>query len=42
MVVFVCNNCGDSFKKNAVEKHKMKAYCRNSSVSCVDCKKDFW
>ncbi|RWS11901.1 Cell growth-regulating nucleolar protein-like protein [Dinothrombium tinctorium] len=40
MVFFVCNNCGDSMKKNKVETHIYK--CRGiTSVSCVDCNKDF-
>lgn len=40
MVVFTCNHCGESLKKNTVDKHKFR--CRKSiSVSCMDCFKDF-
>ncbi|XP_013405909.1 cell growth-regulating nucleolar protein [Lingula anatina] len=42
MVFFTCNACGESLKKNQVEKHYMTK-CRNCEVlSCVDCGKDFW
>lgn len=41
MVVFTCNHCGESLKKNVVEKHKFR--CRKDiSVSCMDCFKDFY
>lgn len=39
MVVFACNNCGESLKKNHVDKHKFR--CKFISVSCMDCHKDF-
>lgn len=40
MVVFTCNNCGESLKKNAVSGHSFK--CRKPiSVGCMDCFKDF-
>jgi len=41
MVVFSCNSCGDSVKKNQVEKHIFR--CRQCTVlSCLDCGKEFW
>lgn len=42
MVVFTCNHCGESLKKNHVEKH-FNSRCRNNSIfiSCMDCFKDF-
>lgn len=41
MVVFICNACGNSIKKNKVEKH-YQTECSNCSVlSCIDCGKDF-
>ena len=39
MVVFTCNQCGDSLKKNKVEPHLRQ--CRTRSLSCVDCLTDF-
>ncbi|XP_063221223.1 cell growth-regulating nucleolar protein isoform X2 [Bacillus rossius redtenbacheri] len=39
MVVFICNNCGESLKKNKVELHGQCS--RPLSVSCMDCNKDF-
>lgn len=39
MVVFTCNSCGDSLKKNKVDNHRYQ--CRMGSLSCVDCLKDF-
>ncbi|XP_054724707.1 cell growth-regulating nucleolar protein-like [Uloborus diversus] len=42
MVIFACNACGQSIKKNQVEKH-CQFQCRNcESLSCMDCGKDFW
>lgn len=42
MVVFTCNTCGDSLKKNQVEKH-VYTKCRNCNLlTCIDCNKDFW
>lgn len=42
MVVFTCNTCGDSLKKNQVEKH-VYTKCRSCNVlTCIDCNKDFW
>jgi len=41
MVFFTCNACGESLKKNAVEKH-YRNKCRNCEVlTCIDCHKDF-
>ena len=40
MVVFTCNNCGDSLKKNQVEKHALQSR-RCANFSCMDCCKDF-
>ncbi|KAK1175267.1 cell growth-regulating nucleolar protein [Acipenser oxyrinchus oxyrinchus] len=41
MVFFTCNACGESIKKNQVEKHLNS--CRNCQcLSCIDCGKDFW
>uniref|UniRef100_T1IIS0 Uncharacterized protein n=1 Tax=Strigamia maritima TaxID=126957 RepID=T1IIS0_STRMM len=40
MVFFTCNACGQSIKKNQVEKHTTQ--CRRcETVSCIDCLKDF-
>jgi len=40
MVYFTCNGCGESMKKNQVDKHVMR--CRRCEVlSCMDCQKDF-
>lgn len=40
MVVFICNKCGESLKKQVVEKHAWK--CKGEfNVSCMDCLKDF-
>uniref|UniRef100_A0A1B6GV65 Uncharacterized protein n=1 Tax=Cuerna arida TaxID=1464854 RepID=A0A1B6GV65_9HEMI len=43
MVVFTCQNCGDSLQKPKVEKH-YNSRCRNRDVNltCVDCLKDFF
>ncbi|VDL84406.1 unnamed protein product [Nippostrongylus brasiliensis] len=35
MVFFTCDQCGESLKKNQVEKHTYK--CRSQSFSCIDC-----
>ncbi|CAK5065689.1 unnamed protein product [Meloidogyne enterolobii] len=35
MVFFICDNCGESLKKNQVQKHSSK--CKNGSFSCMDC-----
>merc|ERR1711973_376844 len=41
MVFFTCDSCGESLKKNQVEKH-YKFKCRSCSVlTCVDCQTDF-
>lgn len=41
MVSFICDACGNSVRKNQVEKHYQNA-CRNCSVlSCIDCGVDF-
>ncbi|XP_022174297.1 cell growth-regulating nucleolar protein [Myzus persicae] len=44
MVVFTCNNCGDSVNKPKVDKHiQYECKRKNFAVSfcCVDCLKDF-
>ncbi|CAH1258289.1 LYAR [Branchiostoma lanceolatum] len=42
MVFFNCNACGQTVKKNQVEKHYLTA-CRSCDMlSCLDCGKDFW
>uniref|UniRef100_A0A1B0CF29 Zinc finger C2H2 LYAR-type domain-containing protein n=1 Tax=Lutzomyia longipalpis TaxID=7200 RepID=A0A1B0CF29_LUTLO len=43
MVVFTCNHCGESLKKQAVEKHYKWQKCQGAPVflTCVDCLKDF-
>ena len=41
MVVFICNACGDSLKKQQVDKHLQFACRRGQTISCVDCSKDF-
>ncbi|KAK7873914.1 hypothetical protein R5R35_012929 [Gryllus longicercus] len=43
MVVFTCSYCGESVKKNQVEKHYSFSSCRFSTpaLTCVDCLKDF-
>ena len=39
MVFFTCNACGESLKKNQVEKH-YRFKCRQCEVlTCVDCHK---
>ncbi|EDV20072.1 uncharacterized protein TRIADDRAFT_51055 [Trichoplax adhaerens] len=41
MVAFTCNACGESVKKNKVEKHLMQ--CSGcSSLSCMDCGQSFY
>lgn len=40
MVVFTCNKCGESLKKNAVEKHLFRCP-KPPYLTCVDCLKDF-
>jgi len=41
MVVFTCNVCNESLKKNQVEKH-YTTRCRSCNVlTCVDCSKEF-
>ncbi|KAK0162552.1 hypothetical protein PV327_006320 [Microctonus hyperodae] len=41
MVVFTCNNCGDSLQKPRVAKHYQIQCHRAISLTCVDCFKDF-
>lgn len=41
MVFFCCNACGQSVKKNAVEKHWQAECARCWILSCLDCGKDF-
>ena len=41
MVSFTCDACGQTIRKNKVEKHYQQE-CRGCSVlSCLDCGKDF-
>ncbi|XP_076812883.1 cell growth-regulating nucleolar protein-like isoform X2 [Clavelina lepadiformis] len=41
MVFYTCSGCGESLKKNKVEKHVN--VCRNCEyLTCIDCSKDFW
>ncbi|CAK9829178.1 Cell growth-regulating nucleolar protein [Anthophora retusa] len=41
MVVFTCNNCGDTIQKPKVAKH-YEFHCRTAQfLTCVDCFKDF-
>lgn len=41
MVVFTCNNCGETLKKPRVSKH-YQFQCRSKpNLTCVDCLKDF-
>ncbi|KAI1721492.1 LYAR-type c2HC zinc finger domain-containing protein [Ditylenchus destructor] len=35
MVYFACDLCGDSLKKNQVQKHTFQ--CRSNYFSCIDC-----
>ena len=39
MVVFVCGDCNDVLKKNAVDNHLNRCSC--SVISCCDCGKNF-
>lgn len=39
MVSFVCDNCGNGYRKNQVESHMYQ--CGSSSISCVDCSQSF-
>ncbi|KAJ1357105.1 hypothetical protein KIN20_015155 [Parelaphostrongylus tenuis] len=39
MVFFICDHCGESLKKNQVEKHTFR--CRSQSYSCIDCQASF-
>ncbi|KAF5271034.1 hypothetical protein FQR65_LT05384 [Abscondita terminalis] len=41
MVVFTCNNCGDSLQKPKVEKHYSTICNTFKNLTCVDCLKDF-
>ncbi|KAG7211384.1 hypothetical protein KM043_010673 [Ampulex compressa] len=41
MVVFTCNNCGETLQKPRVAKH-YQFQCRTAAfLTCVDCFKDF-
>uniref|UniRef100_H2Z0F6 Cell growth-regulating nucleolar protein n=1 Tax=Ciona savignyi TaxID=51511 RepID=H2Z0F6_CIOSA len=41
MVFFTCNGCGESLKKNKVDRHANS--CRGCEyLTCIDCSKDFW
>ncbi|XP_061171910.1 cell growth-regulating nucleolar protein-like [Saccostrea echinata] len=42
MVFFSCNACGESLKKNQVEKHYTTKCRQAKSLSCIDCSKEFW
>lgn len=39
MVFFACDGCGESLKKNQVQKHMF--CCRSQTFSCMDCQKAF-
>jgi DNA-directed RNA polymerase subunit RPC12/RpoP len=41
MVVFHCGTCGETLKKNQVEKHIGTTCRRAQKLSCSDCGKDF-
>ncbi|XP_060520414.1 cell growth-regulating nucleolar protein [Cylas formicarius] len=41
MVVFTCNNCGETLHKPKVEKHYTFVCRTRKSLTCVDCLKDF-
>jgi DNA-directed RNA polymerase subunit RPC12/RpoP len=41
MVVFHCGSCGESLKKNQVDKHIGFTCRRVQTLSCADCGKDF-
>uniref|UniRef100_A0A182Q8D3 Uncharacterized protein n=1 Tax=Anopheles farauti TaxID=69004 RepID=A0A182Q8D3_9DIPT len=40
MVFFICNYCGESMKKQVVDRHAFRCK-RTLNVSCMDCQKDF-
>lgn len=42
MVVFGCDACGESLRKKDVQKHYQFNCRRCESLTCVDCKKQFW
>jgi len=42
MVVFTCNNCGDSLQKPKVAKHYQFQCRQGENLTCVDCHKDFY
>lgn len=39
MVTFTCADCGDSLRKNAVDKHSVR--CRFTVITCIDCFQEF-
>uniref|UniRef100_A0A915D4H6 Zinc finger C2H2 LYAR-type domain-containing protein n=1 Tax=Ditylenchus dipsaci TaxID=166011 RepID=A0A915D4H6_9BILA len=39
MVYFTCDVCGDSLKKNQVQKHTF--HCKSNTFSCIDCQSVF-
>ena len=41
MVSFICDACGQTVKKNRVEKHYQSECPSCSVLSCIDCGKDF-
>ena len=41
MVNFICDACGQTIKKQKVEKHYQTECSRCSVLSCIDCGKDF-
>jgi len=41
MVFYTCNACGESLKKNKVEKHAYSCY-NCEYLTCIDCNQDFW
>jgi len=42
MVVFSCDACGESLRKKDVQKHYQFSCRRCESLTCVDCRKQFW
>lgn len=41
MVSFICNACGQTVRKNQVEKHYQTQCSSCCVLSCIDCGKDF-
>lgn len=41
MVTFSCDKCGDSLKKQKVDKHRAQCSGFNGVYHCIDCNKAF-